>query len=209
MKKLVLIGSVAMALAACNSSDTADVRNFADPEVRESGIANTWKTECQNVLLDLFGVAAQTEEYRIGGDIRKVTTYYETNDCKDGVIEIQETGGYGNVEKLEDNQNQADVYKIDINWSDVQVRALNETGENLLSTVRFCGFEDWNTDQPQDVTGQTSENPVIDRCWTKTPRDQFDIFSVEGDSMYLGAGLDKSNPDNRPTAIDTSVEFKK
>lgn len=204
MKKTFFAGALALALAACNSSDSdGGVRNLVDEDVRESGIVNTWKSECQNVLLDLFGLAAQREEFRIAGDIRKVTTYYETNDCKDAIIEVQETGSYDNVDKSGDN------FEIDIHWDKVELKAINDRGRDLLETVQFCGFETWNVDQYQNVTDRTSDNPVIDRCWTKTPRDQFDLFRVDGDTLYFGSSADKSAPEGRPTSVDESVPYKK
>ncbi|MBX3039181.1 MAG: hypothetical protein KF789_00565 [Bdellovibrionaceae bacterium] len=205
LKKAIFAGSLALMLGACNSSDTSGsgVRNLTDEDVRESGIAETWKSDCQNISLDLFGLAAQKEEYRIGGDIRKVTTYYETNECTDAIIEVQETGTYGNVDKSNDN------WEIDINWKTVEMKPVSDRGSEILTTLSFCQFADWPKDQAQNITDKTSENPILDRCWTKTPRDQYDLFQIRDGVLYFGQSADKGTPEGRPTVIDESVAFRK
>lgn len=196
----------AMLGACANKNDETEVVNTVDPDVQAAGLQSTWKSGCHNVALDVLSLDSQTVEYQFGSDVNRVTTYYDADTCATPVLKIVEWGTYENFDPVEGH------HKIDIQWQKVSITPMTDTTRDLLNTVGFCGFQQWSTNGERDVTAQSSIDPVVDRCWVKTPRGQFDLVHISGSNLQLGAttpDLDKTSAEKRPTAIDTQVTYSK
>ncbi|MBX2986374.1 MAG: hypothetical protein KF802_00620 [Bdellovibrionaceae bacterium] len=207
MKKLMMMAVMGLTVAACSRGNNGDIRNAVDPQVNETGLMSTWKAECRNLPLDLLKLSSQQDEYRIENDIRHITTIYGTDNCTEATVKVEEVGSYGNFDSIEGGN-----HKIDINWKTVKITPLSDAGRDLMNNVSFCGTDQWVTNEERDVTADTSNHELLDRCWTKTPRDQYDIVRIEGNKLQWGqSGIsaDRSTPEQRPTSIDTSVTYTK
>lgn len=207
MKNLLTVLIAGLMLTACaNKNDETEVINSVDADVQAAGLMNTWVSGCHNVALDIVGLDSQTVEYIFGTDLRRVTTYYDADTCATPVLKIVEWGTYENFDPVDGH------YKIDINWQQVALTPMSDGVRDVLNTVSFCGASDWATNTEREVTAQTSVDPVLDRCWVKTPRGQFDLISISGSNLQLGeatADLDKTSAEKRPVTIDTQVTYSK
>jgi hypothetical protein len=185
---------------------TADeVRDDIDREAQQLSVNDMWLAPCENAKLDWIGVSSKVERYEFGASLTKWTILFEEDSCSTPSIEIAETGDY-NI----GNKTATEAYILDLNYRNVSVKALNEAGRDLLNTVQACGINDWAVGQGRDVTHATNDGAVLGRCWTKAPRQLFDIVRVSGDNLQFGYeenGLDKSVPEKRPTRVENSVVF--
>lgn len=208
MTKKILLSLVAVALfVGCSDDSNDSPRSAVDSRLTQLGLITTWKAPCKNVVLDLFRLSAQQEALTFtDNDVTRETIYYAQDNCTEPTVKVDEKGNHGNIEKTAEN---ADTYKIDINWKTASVTPASNAGRDLLNTIGFCGITSWVTGETREVTEQTSESPVVDRCWSKVPSDQFDLMAIRDGTLYLGTGSDKSTSDKRPTSLDTNVPYTK
>lgn len=191
---------------ACNKAD--DVANQVDEKVTELNVNDQWAAACGNVPLDIFGLSSQIEEYDIGASISRTTTLFHEDNCATPVIRVTENGSYEVGDKVP-----GDSYVFNVQYNSVSITPVNEDGKNILNTVQACGINDWAVGQTRDVTTASSDDPVLARCWTKTPRQIFDIVQVSGDQLKFGLvkdGKDKTSQEKRPTETDqTNILVRK
>lgn len=204
--KLVLLGGLSLAMAACNSSDTKRAEgNAANAANTLSLMGNTYTSECTNLKLDLFKFAAQEVQYSIDGSgegIRRITTYFNANNCEQPVMKIEELGAYSNLTKTENDNS-----FIDIQWKNVQVTPIDETVLAAMN-LGYCGITDWARMGTRDVTaaaGSTTCPATI-----KTPSSQYDLIHTSENVITLGRAdeeHDKTTPEKRPIEIEKNVVY--
>lgn len=206
--KMILVGALSLGMAACSSSDTKKSEDQAANVANTLGLmGNTYTSECTNLKLDLFHFAAEEIQYAIddsGEGIRRITTYFNTNNCQDPVMKIEELGSYTNLNKVENDNS-----TIDIQWKTVQVTPIDEAVLTAMN-LGYCGITDWARMGTRDVTAASGSTTCP--ATTKFPALQYDLIHTSENVITLGkadADHDKSAPEKRPVEIEKNVVFTK
>ncbi len=199
-KNLVLGLSLGAMVAGVGCGKAAeDAAKSIDEKVTELRLNDQWGSSCQNSILDIFGLSSQTELYDLGASLTKTTTYYREDNCAQPVVSVVENGSY-NLGAAQANGG----YALDGRIDSTYIVAVNADGQKTLNDLQACGINDWQVGVPRDVTAKTSDNP-LERCWTKAPRNFYDIVQVSGDQLKFGLnkdGKNKTTPENRPLELD-------
>jgi hypothetical protein len=213
MKKTFLVSAFSAALVLSACAKTNDVANSiggnTDKQVKELAIRAKWITNCNKAvsLADIFGLHSQVEKYDIGASLSKSTTLFREDNCAQPAVTIVENGNYDLGDKKADN-----VYALDERYDSVSITPVNDDGAKALNAIAACGFTDWTVGKLKDVTANSSDVPLAARCWTKTPRQVFELAQITGDQLKFGLekdGHDKSDASKRPTEIDQASVLTK
>lgn len=154
-------------------------------------IEDQWTSTCGDATL--FGLS-EDSQMKVGADsFSRVTRYHTTGTCSAEAIRLEQTGTYSQGADV-----QTGVKSIDFTVDHVQVTALNKAGADILRLANFCGISQWKVGVAQDVTSQSGS----ERCVPKLPQTIYQIYSVEGDNLFLGKGDDLTVPEKRPGELD-------
>jgi hypothetical protein len=207
---LAALGALVMVSACAKTNEVANsIGGQTDKQVKELAIRAKWATSCNKAasLADLFHFPSQVEKYDMGASLQKTTTLFHEDNCAQPAITIVENGSYNLGDKAADN-----VYALNEKFDSVAITPVNDEGMKALNSIAACGFTDWTVGKSKDVTANSSDTPVITRCWVKTPRQIFDLASITGDKLTLGLvkdGRDKTDASKRPTEIDQAMVLSK
>lgn len=215
MKKemIAALAIAGLGLTACGgSSGNKEVdRALGQQNANTQGAlaGTTYKSDCQNRLLDVVKVGSAQVAYKFDSNKEAVrtTTYFADNGCQKASFEVTEKGTWSGLDKT-DNDNS----KIDIHWTTATVKPLPEADGIILkgmNVANVCGVNTWAVNEQKDVSKDSGSCPFVE----KVPADQFDILHVNTDKgeLTLGKGeqKDKVKAESRPTEIDKSVVYKK
>lgn len=153
----------------------------------------------------IFGYERRSIEMN-GNDVTIVTHGYGLADsaCVDSAVELKETG------KFETGGSSPGGDNIQFLLDKASIRPKSEAGRVLLNSAPpsgACGINDWKIDEERDVTAKTGEAT----CADKTPRTLYDIYAIEGTTLFLGKGQpsDKAGADKRPTQLDRDMPYRR
>lgn len=188
----VLVGSIVI-VAGCSKKNEEPV-GFASAFVSQS----TWTSSCSDS--DRFGLTMDSEFSLSSGSFIKVNRYYSDGTCNDLAVQTSETGD------VTYSAADSSTGSIDFSYDNIQVTPKNDAGILALNAVTFCGSNTWSLNDNRDVT-QLSGGEA---CWERTPRTVHDIYRIDGDNLYFGAGSEreKGGSATRPTALDETRVWK-
>lgn len=196
---LAAVGSVAF-IAGCGSNEPGGrIVDGVAKEAVKVEMRAIWTAGCQDAgtLADLFDFKKMREEIDYGDSFKKTTTFFTDEACNTPAVVVTENGDFA-VE----NQVQGKVYQLNQRFNSVSINPVSEDGKTKLNTVLACNKSDWTVNQAVDVTNDTS---AINRCWTKTPREIFDIVEIRDSKLRYGlveGTKDKSAADKRPEKLN-------
>jgi hypothetical protein len=202
---LTLIAGLGFAACAKEADKAAAA---VDQKAKTLEINSKWISNCKNVTLDAFGIGSETEDFDFGASLSKTTLLFQENNCVTATVRITENGSYVVGNKLVNS----DAYELNQHFDSVAIMPMNDAGVTQLNLIQACGINDWAVGVQRDVTAKSSDSPVIDRCWAKTPRDLYDIALISTDKLTFGLekdGKDRTAAEKRPTEIDGGVVFTK
>jgi hypothetical protein len=137
-----------------------------------------------------------------GNSIVKHTLIYPTTNCAGDVMASFEEDGTVDIKDSQKTQDGARF--IDINYTNVKGVINSDAGANLANTVRACGFSDWSRGKERDVTA-TSKN--VNCYGTAVPRNDYNVYRLEGTSLIFGEGSGHEDENSRPTTLSRDQKF--
>lgn len=199
----VIAAVCAGSLVGCGNDKDSPAASVGQA-LKDTNLQGSWLSQCTKATL-LFGYEIKSIELK-GNDVTMVTQGYTGSDCKPDTLaaEVKETGTFETGGSSQGGNN------IQFTLQKASVRAKNDAGKALLNNVPpsgACGVNDWKVDEERDVTANTGEAT----CWSKTPRTLFDIYTIEGTTLFLGKGWasEKAGSDKRPRELDRRMPFAK
>ncbi len=202
MSAVVAFGTIALVTGCGKDSEVA---KNVEREVRTAQIDDQWSAGCQKS--DIFGLTSEVVEFDKGASFSKTTTLYSSDNCGTPEVRVVENGSADLGREVSDN-----TFEFNQSFDSVAITPVNEAGQKALNLVAACGFTDWQVGIEKNVTAESSNSPVLARCWTKTPRKVYDVVQVDGDQLRFGLeedGKDKSAPAKRPTNIDQTITYSR
>lgn len=205
---LVAVSSIAF-IAGCGKDEVGGrIADSVDKEVAKTQMRGVWTAGCQdtNALAVLFDLPKMREEIDYGDSVQKSTLFYSDANCATADIRVTENGDRELASEVRDN-----VYQLNQKFNSVSITALTEAGKTKLNDIIACNRKDWTVNNAVDVTPDTSAG---NRCWTKTPREIFDIIEISNGQLRYGLAdltKDKSTAEKRPDtlATDASVTYRR
>lgn len=206
VSKLLLTALICLGVTACGKSENKDdgVADTIERTVEQFSLNDQWQGACRNERFDVFGIASSSERYDFGTSVTRVTTLFAADNCAEPAVEVRESGTYTLSDEVS-----ADARALDIRYESAFLKPLTPNAANALNAIYACGNSRWSAGREVDVTAQTGD-PVTSRCWTKTPREVFDVAKISSSSLLLGLQEDpndKTSPETRPSAVDEGYLF--
>lgn len=185
MKKLVLtamfIGFVGCGHKEDSSSDSASVNPLAGTK---------WKTEC----LDSSIHEADFE----GSSVHAKVTSYADSTCDTPTLMIDSKRAYS-----------VSGEAIDYTYQSYTMTLLDAASVDGCNQDGCYGLKGWVLNVPQDVTGKTEGDTVLNKNGDKF----YNIFKVVGDVLSFGDtaknGEEGDSVETRPKDFDSTKTFKK
>lgn len=201
------VGAAALALlafAGCRQGEGGGNPIAAIAQtLRATDIQGKWQSGCVRASR-IWGYEKKRIEL-VGQTSFISTTAYGPTDgnCETPIAELEERGTF------ETGGGSPGGNNIQFLIQRIGLRASNPAGVTLLNSVNVCEVNDWRVGDLRDITAATQQGSLT--CWDKTPRTLYDIYTIEGTTMFLGQGnaRDKEGPDKRPTRLDRDMPFQK
>ena len=195
--------SIILAIVGCDRAK--DRVEDLKTKVNNPEIQGTWVREkCLDT--DYLGSpikSVQTKYKFSGAAVTREEDFFSSSTCTDPAGVITYTGTFKVEKKLAEKS-----YQINMNFNKVMVNPKNETGRGVLNTLALCGEKNWAIEQSRNLTEASSKPlcPLID-----LPVTLFDMYLVEGNTLYLGAGDNRQKVDekDRPQQVDKQTRFLK
>jgi hypothetical protein len=190
-----------LSLSACNSdSSVGDAVNSAQEAAETAPLQHTFAAQqCSGGAMKLAGTSSRVEYAFSGNKVAKTVQVFSDSNCQSIAATVVYNGEFEKKDSVAPNVNQ-----IDITYKTVAVEANDQAGQNVLNTTKFCDQNNWQLNQPVDMTGAARDTfcPL-----DAMPKVSYDIYSVENNTLFLGNGDNKDAPGNRPSQLDRTSPY--
>ncbi|HVK59902.1 MAG TPA: hypothetical protein VM432_00055 [Bdellovibrionales bacterium] len=186
-------------LASCAKEEGAEEQQPRVESRSDKKLQGQWVSSCADAMM--FG-NSQRSEIKISEDSIIRTTFVSTSgNCGDTSVEVLQVGS---LELGETNR--LGARKVDIGVRTVSVRPVSELGVSILNAgTGFCGYKNWRVGVEKNVTRATGN----ERCYEKTPKLFYDIYSLEDDKLFFGEGEAARDESLRPAVIDRNDVYSR
>lgn len=197
----LLVASAAFAAGCSNSDNNGDTGAVGGgggggTVPQALAIEDKWESTCAEA--GLFGLSESSRLTVASGSFTRLTRYHTNGTCGAEAIQFEQTGDF-----LQTSGSAENVLNVDFAVSQVKVTPVSRAGADILRLANFCGISDWTVGVAKDVTEQSG----TDRCIPKLPQTIYEIYTVEGNTLYFGKGENLTDPAKRPTEIDRDLAY--
>lgn len=218
MKKLFFVSVAALAIAACDDGRNKNPITNVEQATADRDLQASWISECKTDFSEALKSAFATaniqdalKSYRLeykfqGANVTRTLNQYKTADCSGDTISFREVGDF-RIETDPNKKTNDGGKNIDMHFKTVTA-VVTANGVDVANAIQLCGVGGWNADDEREVTG----NSGAGNCYEiKVPRDVYNVYRVNADTLYLGTDPSGANTENdRPArAMNDSVQFKK
>ncbi|MES2855808.1 MAG: hypothetical protein V4692_08090 [Bdellovibrionota bacterium] len=190
----ILLFSVSACSPSGNSGSDGPARTTSSSE-----LDGRWQSNCVDAVL--FGNSQRKELVVEGSAMTRVIRVSTAGNCGDSAAEIRETTQISIGREVSDGLNE-----FDITVTAMSIKPMSQMGASILNSgVGFCGFKDWKVGMTKDITSAAGSGV----CYPSLPAAFFDLYTVEGESLYFGEGEAAKEAAIRPTSIDRSERYTK
>ncbi len=149
-------------------------------EENDRKLAGEWQGACTKQ--DWFGFAYQQQTLRFSsvGDFDRATAMYSDQQCREAVGTLEEHGTYA---ALGESKTAKGAHDINFTISSATVRPQSTSAAGEFNSKQYCGFDNWQRDQPKDVLGRECAG-------VKHPNGEvvYDIYRLENEDKRLLTG---------------------
>jgi hypothetical protein len=214
-KKLALSVLIAAIGFGCskNSTTSDPIENVRQATKEEALQVKTFRSECQEKpinelvtgLMTGFGASMKSQRVQFrfeGANVHRQTWMYSTRDCSGQEALIFDEGG---EIKIHDGQTLADgSTAIDFDYRNVDVQVVSAAGAEIANSVKLCSGADWKSGDIRSVNANSEDW----NCYSaQVPRQEFNVYRLDGNVLLLGTDLQDNSADKRPTGVDQSIHY--
>ncbi len=168
-------------------------------EENDQQLAGEWLGKC--LKKDWFGFSYQQQKLNFSsiGDFDRATMIYSDQACKDAVGTLEEHGTYA---VLGDSPAASGARDINMTITSATVKPQNNKATDEYNNKKYCGIDNWQLDQSQDVLGKACDG-------VSHPNGEviFDIYRLEDENKGLKTGKSSilfggNDAASRPTKLN-------
>lgn len=217
MKKIVLLLSLPLLLAACGKGKSNNPIKDIARAAEDKDLQGSFQSDCNLKPFDALwsglatnlgaSVKSSRTEFKFeGANITRTTTFYTSADCAGDAYALRETGTF-ELETDKKKKTNDGGKQIDIKYEMLTANALSDAGREVANATALCGLKDWQTGKDRDVTPQSAQANCY---WAKVPRQDYNVYRVDAGRLFLGNDSKaERTPEQRPASLEKTAYKKK
>jgi hypothetical protein len=179
-------------LAGCGD-EAKDVSDEVGQHIEHRNLMKTWAADCKGS--SLFGLSTR-QIYKFGGnDFKEAYVLYSDDKCQDKVGTLKYSGNM----VIGNEVGNSDIFPVDYKYKKVTLRV--EDGDIADIVEEFCEIERMEPGKEVDVT---KESGSADCPIRSVPRNEFGVYQVSGETLYLAESRPEKRSD-RPKSVDADA----
>ena len=198
----VVIAACGLMAVSCNKSDGSNPIPGITQALKATDLQATWHSNCSKIEGALFSHEKKQIDLHNDSAVMNTQLYAPTDsNCSTPFVQLDEEGTFQTGGGSPGGNN------LQIDVKTVAYKPLTALGAAALNAVSLCGISNWEANKGQEVTAATGNG----QCWVKSPRTIYDIYTIEGTTLFIGKGTEreKTSAEKRPTELDRNMPFTK
>ena len=197
----LIFSTLAILFSGCGGLGRDNPLAGAAQALSATDLQGSWKSDCHPVSSRVWSYERRTIEFN-SNDAILATEAYDDSDCSTRLGQIRHFG------KFQTGGSSPGGNNLEFSLKSASFRP-DPAGIASIFTPssRFCGVTDPAPNVEYEVTAKSGG----DNCVDKAPVDYYDIYAIEGRTLFLGAGPEaqKTDGSKRPLSVDRALPFAK